>query len=192
MATPYLQFFKLEVQESCLNHLILYISSVISVCKYIQKTTKLYHLPPTTLVQIITSCLDYCLPTSSLDACRSFLNAAAIVIHLLLSVHVSHLPTILQCFPLSSRMKGSIHIMAWNCLQSGPTTLPFVWSSLANTVSLPFSKHLPDTFVSRNLCTCCSFCQKLSSKYPFGLLFYLFLVFAQVIPSLRPFTVHPT
>lgn len=152
----------------------------------------------TTLVQIIISCRDSHLPNSNFDSYKSFLSAAARINHLLLSVNVPHLFTILQCFPLIQNKRQHLYngpklCIVWTLCDlpaSSHTLFPSL-SPLRPTVSLLFSKHFPDTLVSLQLCTCCSLWLKLPSpKYPYGLLLYLCMVFTQMTASQWVITIH--
>lgn len=177
---------------------MIYIPSITSSPKIATEQPIFPTITTTTLVQIIISCLDSHLPNSNLDSYKSFLSAAARINHLLLSVHVPHLFTILQCFPLIQNKRQHLYNGPRLCTD-GPcviclphlTPLLPLLSPLQPTVSLLFSKHFPETFVPQHLCTCCSLWLKLPSpKYPYGLLLNLYLVFTQMTASQWVITIH--
>ena len=125
IATPYFWFLKPKVLESCSNHLILNISSSISISRYIQEATNLYQLSPSphrsassSLAWMVVSPLPTLTPIGhSLMRQLQYPFTST-------PIRVSHLLAFLQCFPLSCRIKGSLPVMAWNWLQSGPWALP--------------------------------------------------------------------
>ena len=104
----------------------------------------------------------------------------------------------LSYFPVSSRIAGSLRIMAWNCQQSGSCDPPasshilLLLAQLSPANSVPmFSTRVANTSEPQHLCTCHSSCLKHSSpKYPNGLLPYFFLIFTQMIPSHWAFLIH--
>ena len=118
------------------------------------------------------------------------------------SIHRGPFTSIGSCFSsvhtLSSRIAGSLRIMAWNCQQSGSCDPPaslhilLLLAQLSPANSLPvFSTCVADTSEPQHLCTCHSSCLKPSSpKHPNGLLLYFFLIFTQMIPSRWAFLIH--
>lgn len=151
----------------------------------------------TTLVQIIISCLDSHLPNSDLDSYKSFLRAAARINHLFLSVHVPHLFTILQCFPLIQNKRQHLY-NAPNCVQMDPVWSACLISHPSSPRSVLSSRQSPccspstsqTLLLPQHLCTCCSLWLKLPSKYPYGLLLNLYLVFTQMTASQWVITIH--